>query len=136
MPTSDLSPSQLNRVLLDQIADKWSILILTVLCDGCGKARFNEIKRAVVGIPQKSLAQALRRLERNGLVQRHVLPTKPPGVEYEITELGHSLEKPFAALQGWAEVYYTKVAAAQARFDLNDEGGNSRNLDGLIEKFG
>jgi len=58
------------RPVLDKIADKWTILILTVLCPK--PARFNEIKRRLDGITHKALADALKRLERNGLVTRTV----------------------------------------------------------------
>ncbi len=88
------------RPVLDKIADKWTILILTVLCPR--PARFNAIKRRLDGITHKALADALKRLERNGLVTRTVLPTAPIGVEYAITPLGHSLRQPFEALCDWA----------------------------------
>ncbi|RYF07080.1 MAG: transcriptional regulator, partial [Oxalobacteraceae bacterium] len=84
------------RPVLDKVADKWTIMILTVLCPQ--PARFNEIKRRLDGITHKSLADALKRLERHGLVTRNVLPTSPIGVEYTITALGHSLREPFDAL--------------------------------------
>lgn len=88
------------RPVLDKIADKWTIMILTVLCPK--PSRFNEIKRRLDGITHKALADALKRLERNGLVTRTVLPTAPIGVEYAITPLGHSLRQPFEALCAWA----------------------------------
>lgn len=88
------------RPVLDKIADKWTILILTVLCPR--PSRFNEIKRRLGGITHKSLADALKRLERHGLVTRTILPTNPIGVEYAITPLGHSLKEPFEALCAWA----------------------------------
>src|SRR6478752_8037793 len=88
------------RPVLDKIADKWTILILTVICPK--PSRFNEIKRRLDGITHKSLADALKRLERHGLVTRTVLPTAPIGVEYAITPLGHSLRQPFEALCSWA----------------------------------
>ncbi|WP_294356796.1 helix-turn-helix domain-containing protein [uncultured Sphingomonas sp.] len=88
------------RPVLDKIADKWTIMILTVLCPQ--PARFNEIKRRLDGITHKSLADALKRLERHGLVTRTVIPTIPIGVRYTITPLGHSLREPFEALCSWA----------------------------------
>ena len=88
------------RPVLEKIADKWTIMILTVLCPR--PSRFNEIKRRLDGITHKALADALKRLERNGLVTRTVLPTAPIGVEYAITPLGHSLREPFEALCAWA----------------------------------
>jgi DNA-binding HxlR family transcriptional regulator len=105
------------RLLLDQIADKWTILILGALCHAGGRARFNAMRRDVGEISPKSLAQGLRRLERNGLIERTVLPTAPIGVEYAVTPLGHTLKEPFQALQDWAQLHLADVDAARHRFD-------------------
>mgnify|MGYP003151569626 FL=1 len=61
-----------SRELFDQIAGKWSMMVLTVL--DSGPMRFNAIKRHLEGITQKALTDCLRRLERNGLVERRVIP--------------------------------------------------------------
>jgi DNA-binding HxlR family transcriptional regulator len=103
------------RPVLDKIADKWTILILTVLCPK--PSRFNEIKRRLDGITHKALADALKRLERNGLVTRTVLPTAPIGVEYAITPLGHSLRQPFEALCGWALAHGDAINNASTACD-------------------
>jgi DNA-binding HxlR family transcriptional regulator len=103
------------RPVLDKIADKWTILILTVLCPR--PARFNAIKRRLDGITHKALADALKRLERNGLVTRTVLPTAPIGVEYAITPLGHSLRQPFEALCSWALDNGAAIEAANCEHD-------------------
>ncbi|WP_313535291.1 helix-turn-helix domain-containing protein [Sphingomonas sp.] len=103
------------RPVLDKIADKWTIMILTVLCPQ--PARFNAIKRRLDGITHKSLADALKRLERHGLVTRTVLPTSPIGVEYTITPLGHSLREPFEALCTWALAHEQALAAATETYD-------------------
>jgi DNA-binding HxlR family transcriptional regulator len=98
------------RPVLDKIADKWTVMILIVLRPK--PSRFNEIKRRLDGITHKALADALKRLERNGLVTRTVLPTAPIGVQYAITPLGHSLRQPFEALCAWSLcqcVFYTCV---------------------------
>ena len=118
--TSDLMCEQQisSRLLLDQITDKWSILILSVLCKE--PLRFNEIKRNMDGITQKSLTQCLRRLERNGIVSRRVIPTSQVGVEYSITPLGRTLETPFQALFNWTVKYSTAVAHAQSEFDARN----------------
>jgi DNA-binding HxlR family transcriptional regulator len=103
------------RPVLDKIADKWTILILTVLCPQ--PARFNEIKRRLDGITHKALADALKRLERNGLVTRTVLPTTPIGVRYAITPLGHSLRRPFEALCAWALAHGDTIKEAGHAYD-------------------
>ena len=93
--------SEFDRLLLDQIADRWSILVLGAICAAGGTLRFNEVRRRIDGIAQKTLTQALRRLERNGILERRLIDTAPPGVEYMVTPLGRSLDKPFAALNAW-----------------------------------
>ncbi len=103
------------RPILDEIANKWSVLILTVLCTQ--PARFNDLKRRLDGITHKALSDALKRLERNGLINRKVLPTQPIGVEYSITILGGSLREPFNALYNWALVNGTELERAQELYD-------------------
>jgi DNA-binding HxlR family transcriptional regulator len=115
LSTCALSNMARVRPVLDRIADKWTILILTVLCPK--PARFNEIKRRLDGITHKALADALKRLERNGLVTRTVLPTTPIGVEYAITPLGHSLRQPFEALCDWALAHGEAINEASAAYD-------------------
>ncbi|MDM0087203.1 MULTISPECIES: helix-turn-helix domain-containing protein [unclassified Variovorax] len=108
------------RPILEHIANKWSVLILTVLCSK--PSRFNEILRRLDVITHKALADALKRLERNGLVRREVLPTKPVGVEYTIPPLGRSLQQPFAALYEWALKHGPELEHAQAAFDHAQDG--------------
>lgn len=103
------------RVLFDQIADKWSMMVLAVL--DSGPLRFNAVKRQLEGVTQKALTQCLRRLERNGLVTRRVIPVSPIAVEYEITSLGHSLQEPFGALYAWTLASLPQVELARQTFD-------------------
>lgn len=104
-----------SRLLFDQIADKWSMMVLTVLDPG--PMRFNSIKRHLEGVTQKALTQCLRKLERNGLLSRRVIPTSPVGVEYEITGLGRSLHAPFKTLYRWTVDNFDEVEAARQAFD-------------------
>ena len=110
-----------SRLLLDQIADKWSVLILASLHHG--PLRFNAIKRRIEGVTQKALTQCLRRLERNGIVERIVIATSPISVEYEITALGHSLDRPFQALYLWTLEHLPEVESARARYDQRETEG-------------
>ncbi|WKZ94861.1 helix-turn-helix domain-containing protein (plasmid) [Chimaeribacter arupi] len=103
------------RPVLENITNKWSILILTVLCTE--PARFNELRRRLDGITHKALSDALKRLERNGLVHRKVLPTSPVSVEYSLTPLAKTLQEPFIALYEWALKYGPEMEQAQARYD-------------------
>lgn len=107
------------RPVLEQIAHKWSILILTFLCEE--PKRFNALKRRLDGITQKALTEALRRLERNGLVERRVTTTSPIAVEYSITPLGRTLQEPFLALYDWAVDHQADLALARKKFDRKPE---------------
>lgn len=104
-----------SRLLFDQIADKWSMMVLTVL--DRGPVRFNAIKRQLEGVTQKALTQCLRRLERNGLLSRRVIPVSPVAVEYEITPLGRTLQQPFKALYAWTLANMPAVETARQFFD-------------------
>lgn len=104
-----------SRLLFDQIADKWSMMVLTVL--DSGPMRFNAIKRRLEGVTQKALTQCLRRLERNGLLHRRVIPISPVAVEYTITPLGRSLKVPFKELYDWMLENLDEVEVARNEFD-------------------
>lgn len=105
------------RQILARVGDKWSVLIVMALRDG--PRRFNEVKRAIGTISQRMLTLTLRGMERDGLVRRTVFPTIPPRVEYELTELGHSLRAPVEQLGHWAIEHELRVVEAQRRFDDN-----------------
>lgn len=118
MPRADdevFSAACATRPILDQIADKWSVMILAVICHQ--PSRFNAIRRRLEGVTQKALTQALRRLERNGLVSRRVIPGPPVAVEYSVTPMGRTLQEPFAALHAWALDHAAEVGRARAEYD-------------------
>jgi DNA-binding HxlR family transcriptional regulator len=54
-----------------------------------GPRRFSELKDDIEFISAKMLTARLRRLERDGVVKRTVVPTSPPTVEYALTDLGN-----------------------------------------------
>ncbi|MET9532330.1 MULTISPECIES: helix-turn-helix domain-containing protein [Streptomyces] len=103
-----------SRPILDQIADKWSMMVMAVLDK---PTRFNEIKRRLEGVTQRVLTQTLRRLERNGMITRRVLPTSPVGVEYSLTPLGESLREPFGRLYAWTVDNTDEIRAHQTDYD-------------------
>ena len=101
--------------LLQRIGDKWTVLVVSTLADG--PRRFNELRREIPSVSQRMLTLTLRNLERDGLVSRTVTPTIPPRVDYELTELGHSLQKPITALSQWALDNVEAIHAAHDKFD-------------------
>ena len=105
--------------ILNRVGDKWSVLIVATLADG--SKRFNELRREIPTISQRMLTLTLRGLERDGLVSRTVTPTIPPRVDYELTDLGRSLQGPVMALAEWAMTNIEAVYEAQARFDAEHD---------------
>src|SRR5262249_35918517 len=53
--------------------------------------RFGELRVDIPRISARVLSARLRELENKGVVARRVMPTSPPSVEYELTELGREL---------------------------------------------
>jgi DNA-binding HxlR family transcriptional regulator len=104
-----------SRRLLDRIGDRWTVLVVGSL--DAGPRRFSAIAAEVGGISQKMLTQTLRSLERDGFVTRTAYPVVPPHVEYELTELGRSLQGPLRDLEGWAVEHMDAVVAQQHEYD-------------------
>ncbi|MGL3148947.1 winged helix-turn-helix transcriptional regulator [Microbacterium sp. A82] len=108
-----------HRELLDQVLDKWSLLILDRLCER--PRRFNELRRAIPAVSQKSLTTALRRLERNGMVTRVVIETRPIAVEYRISDLGQTLQDLIDSLLAWTSAHLGDVNLAREQFDAEHD---------------
>ena len=106
------------RLVLTRIADKWTMLVITVLAED-EKLRFSELRRQIEGISQKMLTQTLRGLERDGLVTRTVYPTVPVTVEYRLTDLGRSLGETVGAIRSWAYAKMNEIEAARERYDAS-----------------
>ncbi|MBX8937608.1 helix-turn-helix domain-containing protein [Enterococcus gilvus] len=90
------------------ISNRWKILIIRDLMDG--KKRFGELKHSIGNISQKVLTANLRDMEAQNLVHRKVFPEVPPRVEYQLTEIGYSLQPVLNSLSDWGENYKSKVA--------------------------
>lgn len=114
MAASDQEALELNRLVLEEITSKWSLLVLGHLC--AGPMRFNALRRANDGITQRALTQCLRRLEASGFVKRSVVSTAPVAVMYEISPLGRSLEPHLRALLQWVDAHRDDIKAAQNAF--------------------
>ncbi|GGV26523.1 transcriptional regulator [Actinomadura cremea] len=108
-----------HRELLDQVLDKWSLHVLDELCER--PLRFNELRRAIPVVTQKSLTASLRRLERNGMVERVIANTRPLAVEYRISPLGKTLQDLIDALFDWSTANMPAVERARTCFDEEAE---------------
>jgi len=101
--------------VLGRLADKWTVLVVGQLAGGT--RRFGELRREIRGVSPKVLTQALRALERDGLITRRVYASVPPKVEYTLTPLGRTLISLVEEIRVWAESHIESVLEAQQMFD-------------------
>lgn len=87
------------RDALDVLQGKWKIPIIISLF--YESKRFKEIIRDIPGLKDKSLSKDLKELESDKLIDRKVLETFPPSVEYSLTDHGHTLCKVINELKEW-----------------------------------
>jgi len=85
----------------DLLERRWTISILYVSHEGA--VRFNEFLQALGTIPPATLAQRLSDLEKAGVLEREVIDSRPPRVEYRLTERGKQLRSLVSALSRYAE---------------------------------
>ena len=117
-PPASVDPQveALVKDLIGRVADKWTMLILEALHER-GELRFTQLARAVGGVSQKMLTQTLRRMERDGMIDRTVHAVVPPRVDYRLTDLGASLGAAFCGVWIWAADNLARVDAARRTFD-------------------
>jgi DNA-binding HxlR family transcriptional regulator len=93
------------------LSTKWLTLVVEALEHGPrGHA---ELRRAIPMTTQKMLTQTLRQLERDGMVDRHVTPSVPPRVSYELTELGRALLPLQRQIREWGEQHIHEIEMAR-----------------------
>ncbi|HEY8303453.1 MAG TPA: helix-turn-helix domain-containing protein [Solirubrobacteraceae bacterium] len=89
------------RQAADLLERRWQLSIIYAALTGA--LRFNEFAEAVGGISPRMLSERLRDLEGAGLIERTVLPTSPPTVEYRLTTRGRRLAPIIEAMRAYAE---------------------------------
>ena len=85
---------------IELIGRRWTGAIISAML--AGKSRYHEIRENVPDISDRMLAERLRELETEGVVERNVFPTTPVRIEYELTEKGRALEAAIVAIGNWA----------------------------------
>jgi DNA-binding HxlR family transcriptional regulator len=88
------------RQAADLLERRWQLSIIYAALSGA--LRFNEFAEAVAGISPRMLAERLRDLEAAELVERTVIPSSPPTVEYRLTERGKRLAPIIDAMRAYA----------------------------------
>ena len=71
--------------------------------------RYNEIHKRIPNATDKMLAQQLRELEKDGLINRTVYPVVPPKTEYSLTERGKRLIPSIIELNKWGLAYLKEM---------------------------
>ena len=92
-------PEEVRRAA-DLLERRWTLSILYASVEGA--ARFNEFRQALRDVPPRTLAQRLADLEAAGLLERRVIDTRPPRVEYLLTRRGERLKAVVDAMRRWA----------------------------------
>jgi len=93
-------PKEVARAV-DLLGRRWALAIVWAAAEA-GAVRFNEFKMTLDGIPPRTLAARLAELEEAGVLERQVFDTRPPRVEYQLTEAGRRLRYVVDALNVWA----------------------------------
>lgn len=84
---------------MSMLAGAWAPNVIWHL--RAGPRRFNELKIDIPPVSSKVLSARLKELQERGIIVREVMPTSPPSVEYQLTDIGHEL---IPALQAIVEV--------------------------------
>jgi len=85
---------------VELIGRRWTGAILVAL--HAGRTRYTDLRDTVPGLSDHLLCQRLRELEATGLLERHVTPSTPVQVRYQLTPMGRGLGPVIDALSTWA----------------------------------
>ncbi|MFY0630545.1 MAG: winged helix-turn-helix transcriptional regulator [Flavobacteriaceae bacterium] len=89
-------------VTMGYIGGKWKTVILVYLIDG--PLRYNELRKKMEGVTERTLSLQLQKLEADGVIHRKVYTSKPPlKVEYSLTEFGKTLIPLLKAIADWGD---------------------------------
>ena len=109
---------------------KWKVDILFLLA--AGVRRHGRLTDHLL-VSKKVLSEALKSLERDGLVRRQVFAETPVRVEYSLTPLGRSVTGPLFAIWEWANEYFEAVLAARRECDARN--GNASDAPEESPRF-
>lgn len=109
------------REMLDRVGDKWSLLVIGVLREG--PMRFGILRDNIAGISQRMLTLTLRKLERDGMVDRQAFAEVPPRVEYRLTPMGETLIEPVMGLVRWTLEHHREIESSRESYDRSRHQG-------------
>ncbi|WP_420402048.1 winged helix-turn-helix transcriptional regulator [Flagellimonas sp.] len=84
------------------IGGKWKTVILFHLMNN--KLRYNELRKSMPTVTERTLSLQLKALEEDGLIKRKVYTSKPPlKVEYSLTDFGKTLIPIIQSIADWGD---------------------------------
>ncbi len=89
------------------LGGKYKAIIIWHLNDA-GVLRYSEIQRSVPHATPKMLAQQLKELEEDGIINRKVYPVVPPRSEYTLTDYGRTLVPIVLAMSDWGDDFFAR----------------------------
>ncbi len=98
---------------LSVIGGRWKPILVCRLLSG--RKRFSELCRLAPNATERMITLQLRELEADGIISRHVFAEVPPRVEYQVTDLGRSLEPVIEAMQVWGKGF------KESRLSIEDD---------------
>lgn len=91
------------------IGGKWKTVILFHLLEGT--LRYNELRKKMPTVTERTLSLQLKTLEVDGIIQRKVYTTKPPlKVEYSLTKFGKTLTPIIQSIANWGDLALKEYA--------------------------
>jgi DNA-binding HxlR family transcriptional regulator len=87
---------------LAAVGDRWTLMIMREL--SLGTRRFDDIQ-AQLGASSYLLSTRLKRLEKDGIIERRLYNEKPERYEYHATEKGLALDPILLLLRAWGMQY-------------------------------
>ncbi|HXG54111.1 MAG TPA: helix-turn-helix domain-containing protein [Vicinamibacterales bacterium] len=85
------------------IGRRWTGAIIFVLLKS--SYRFATLRAAIPEITDRMLSERLQELEREGIVERSVIPETPVKVEYALSKKGRELAAAIHAIERWADTW-------------------------------
>lgn len=86
---------------IELIGRRWTGAIVFLLLRS--RCRFAALRAAIPEITDRMLSERLQELEREGIVDRTVVPETPVRVEYSLTKKGRALATAVEAMASWAD---------------------------------
>lgn len=119
---NDDASEELRRALA-HISDRWSFSVLNQVARR--SMRFGELLRAIEGISSRMLTETVRKLERDGIIVRHVGPENPPTVHYTLTATGRSVREQLIGLAQWICQHRNVIQEHREQYDAHHKRGNA-----------